>query len=108
MVSVQAEDTHTQEQFQRTGSVYWGMGWVFIPLARWPGPLGQGLCGCVQLARTGTLEDVSPACSGTVGRWWEPSKVKQGMKHDNCQVILTRVAGGAAGFSSVPGWAILI
>lgn len=34
-------------------------------------------------------------------------KVKQGMKHANCQVILTRVDGGAAGFT-VPGWAVLI
>lgn len=32
---------------------------VFMPLGRWIGSPGQGLCGCVPLPRTGVLEDAS-------------------------------------------------
>lgn len=38
-----------------------------VLMGRWPGSVGQGLYGCVQLARTGLLEDASFAYSETVG-----------------------------------------
>jgi len=56
-----------------------------MPLERWPGSLGQGLCGCVPLARKRMLEDASSGYSGTVGGEGESYKVKQGGKSDNCQ-----------------------
>jgi hypothetical protein len=61
-----------------------GTGWkgVFILLERWPGSLGQNLCGCIPLARGGVLEDDSSTYSGHCGK---ANKVKQGVKPDNCQ-----------------------
>jgi hypothetical protein len=37
-----------------------------MPLGRWPGSLGQGLCGHVPLARAEVLEDASSTYSGPV------------------------------------------
>lgn len=44
--------------------VYWGEKGVFMPLVRWLGSLGQGLCGCVKLV----LEDASSSTQGL----WDP------------------------------------
>lgn len=44
----------------------------FRPLGKWPGSLGQGLCGSVQLARRGMFKEASSAY-----------KVKQKVKPDN-------------------------
>lgn len=75
---------------------------VFIPLGRWPGYLGQGLCGHVQLARTAVLEGSLFAYSGAVAQAstclsvWESYPVKQGVKPDNRQgkKNLTRIDSG--------------
>lgn len=40
---------------------------VFMPLTRWPGSLGQGMCGHVPLAREGVLEGVLSTYPGAVG-----------------------------------------
>lgn len=37
---------------------------AFMPLGRWPGSLGQDLCGCVPLARAEVFEETSSAYSG--------------------------------------------
>lgn len=71
-----------------TAYVNWftGVYWVFMPLVRWLGSLGQCLCGCVQLVRAEVLEDASSSHSGAVGSQRErPYTVKQGVKADNCQ-----------------------
>lgn len=44
-----------------------GAGGVFMPLERWSGSLGQGLCGLVPLAGAEVLEDASSTYSGAVG-----------------------------------------
>jgi hypothetical protein len=48
--------------------------------------VGQGLCGHVQFARTGVLENSSSAYSGARSSEGETAyKVKHRMRHDNCQ-----------------------
>jgi len=49
----------------------------------WPWSLGQGLCGLVPLARTGVLEDISSAYSGTSWGWRGSYMVKQGVNTGN-------------------------
>ena len=38
-----------------------------MPLGRWPGSLGPGLCGCAPLVRAGVMEDALCAYPGNVG-----------------------------------------
>lgn len=40
---------------------------VFMPLERWPGSLGQGMCGRAPFARKGVSEGVSSTYSGAEG-----------------------------------------
>lgn len=40
---------------------------LFMPLRRWLGFLGQGLCACAPLGRARVLEDVSSTDSGAEG-----------------------------------------
>lgn len=86
--------TYTQEQLQRSGSVY--SGGAFMPLGRWPGSLWQGLCGHVQLIRTGVLEDTSSVYSGAVSEGGKPYNIKQGVRPDKCEgskVLLGLIVG---------------
>ena len=47
--------------------IYWEEKGVFMPLGRWPGSLGPGLCGCAPLVRAGVMEDALCAYPGNVG-----------------------------------------
>lgn len=56
---------HTKDSFKELDHLLgsWEKG-VFMSMERWSMFLGQGLGGCVPLAREGMLEDALSTCSG--------------------------------------------
>lgn len=67
-----AMDTHLRTALENWVSVMEGVEkGVFVPLGRWPGFLGQGLYGHVQLVRAEMSEGASSAYSGAAVGWGE-------------------------------------
>lgn len=70
VMSAKAMDTRLRTALENWVSLMEGVKkGVFVPLGRWPGFLGQGLYGHVQLVRAEMLEDASSAYSGAAVGW---------------------------------------
>jgi hypothetical protein len=84
LMSVQAKDT-PRNSFGELVCLLGGD--VLMSPGRWSGTLGQGLCGCEPLARTGVLDDTSSTNSGAVGCRVGGGRglIKSNKKPDNCQ-----------------------